>query len=260
MRYVKVTKSDTICNICRKEYDKLSFDHVPPKGGINLSDMEVINYCNPQFGTNFKQKNIIQSGLRFRTLCKNCNNNLGAKYDDCFNTLMRDTKNYLLSEIILPDEISIETYPTKILKSLLGHIIASNIDIGDGRFYNTIREYVSDKATILPKFIKVYFWVYRYNCTIIKNDSILRTSEGKIKIYSLLKSFPLAFAVFFEGEMDGVEELTSYNNNDENQRRSIKIRINQLFDYDYPESEESKGILLTSLKTNHILAVPRKSK
>lgn len=260
MRYVKVTKEDTICNICREEHDKLSFDHVPPKGGINLSDMDVINYCKPQFGTNFKEKDIIQNGLRFRTLCENCNNNLGAKYDDCFNTLMKDVKNFLLSKIILPDEISIETYPTKILKSLLGHIIASKNDIIGGRFYNAIREYIFDKDAILPEFIKVYFWVYRYNCTIIKNDSILRTPEGEIKAYSLLKSFPLAFAIFFEGKMDGVEEFTSYNNNNENEKQFIKIRINQHFDYEYPESEELKGLLLTSRNTNHILAIPRKSK
>lgn len=261
MKYVKVTRSDKVCNICRKECDSLSFDHVPPKGGINLSDMDVIDYSNMYLDLNFQHRDVLQSGIRFRTVCRECNSQLGTKYDDCFNTFTRNVKSLLFSELILPDKIQIETNPTKVIKSLLGHILSSKVEACDSKYDNIIREYIINENAILPKSIKIYFWIYRYNCTIIKNDIILFLPHLGIRCtYSLLKFFPLAFAILFEGEMNGVEELTSYNSDNDDDKRFINIQLNQISPFDFPESSEKDGIILAPQKTNHILAIPRNKK
>lgn len=261
MKYVKVTRSDKVCNICRKECDSLSFDHVPPKGGINLSDMDVINYSNMYLDLDFKHRDVLQSGIRFRTVCRECNSQLGTKYDDCFNTFTKDVKSLLLSELILPGKTQIETNPTKVIKSLLGHILSSKVEYCDSKYDNIIREYIVNEKAILPKSIKIYFWTYRYNCTIIKNDIILFLPLQGIRCtYSLLKFFPLAFAILFEGEMDGVEELTSYNSDNNDEKRLINIQLNQILPFNFPESNEKDGLTLTQQKTNNIFAIPRSKK
>ena len=80
MHYDKV-KRDKIdfCNICGK-YENLTWDHVPPKCCNNMYPIKVNSWWEgiPE-DTNYEKN--YQNGIRYRSLCSECNSKLGAKYD-----------------------------------------------------------------------------------------------------------------------------------------------------------------------------------
>ena len=76
------------CNICGTR-GQLTWDHVPPKGGVDLQLVE-IERATAVFTSSLgmEKPEISQNGLKFRTLCATCNNKrLGAKFDPALNSL-----------------------------------------------------------------------------------------------------------------------------------------------------------------------------
>src|SRR5262245_45391566 len=72
---------DGICNICQSRA-RLTFDHVPPAGCDNREDVTVNSMHSVLSGVMKQNKpTIIQSGLKYRTVCKRCNEFLGSRYD-----------------------------------------------------------------------------------------------------------------------------------------------------------------------------------
>src|SRR5690242_7145362 len=86
------------CSICKK-FTKLTRDHVPPRGSINLQPVEIRMFhehlkgaVSPvpvethQIDENLylrrKTVELSQSGVNFRSICDSCNNTLlGRRYD-----------------------------------------------------------------------------------------------------------------------------------------------------------------------------------
>lgn len=262
MKYIKVTRKDTICNICQNN-NTLSWDHVPPQGGIDLSSLEVRNYNNTNFHPNSPNRDILQNGLKYRTLCKKCNSLLGSSYDTTFNQLMRDAFIFAQSELYLPQTILIKTFPTKVIKSLLGHLLASKTDYCKTKIDVITRNYLSDKNTILPTKIHIYCWFYPYNCTIVCSDKYqLNSFTGQSYYYSIIKTFPLAFAISLDNQLNELlinsTEITKYNHNNEDELATIPIRLINNMHWDYPEDLKYSGAQLVSSVSNDIFAIQKK--
>jgi len=57
-----------ICNICL-ETKRLSYDHIPPQGGIKLTPVEINTISNRMHGHG-KALFVSQNGLKFRFICQ----------------------------------------------------------------------------------------------------------------------------------------------------------------------------------------------
>lgn len=263
MNYTKTRRTDNICNICgKKEVSFLSWDHVPPKGGIDLSAIEIRNYTSIS-DLSAKERDISQNGLKFRTICGTCNNILGTKYDIALNKLMLDIAHQVTSCLILPSPIlKVKTYPTRIIKSVLGHILASKTSDCHSYIDKTTRNYLFNESAILPNDIQVYYWFYPYNCTIIRDDVLtLSTKTRQIAHYSVLKSFPLGFAIVSQIEFNDLFfNLTKYNTNDINNEMDIPLNTSCPFDWDYPERLNADDIQLVSKDSTALFATRRQKK
>ena len=105
MHYDKV-KRDKIdfCNICGK-YENLTWDHVPPKCCNNMYPIKVNSWWEgiPE-DTNYEKN--YQNGIRYRSLCSECNSKLGAKYDIVLDKFTKDLTRIIESSIVLPSIIS----------------------------------------------------------------------------------------------------------------------------------------------------------
>ena len=84
-----------ICKICLSNC-KLTEDHVPPKGGIDVEEVIIKNYLDSiSKEREIKGKHIFisQNGVKFPTICGKCNNeNLGKYYDPVLEE-MRESGN-----------------------------------------------------------------------------------------------------------------------------------------------------------------------
>ncbi|MEA4841118.1 MAG: hypothetical protein VB110_08960 [Bacteroidales bacterium] len=259
MNYIKTRRDDNVCNICGKTVSQLSWDHVPPKGGLDLSAVEIRNYTN-SFDPKSKDRRESQNGLKFRTICKPCNEMLGTSYDKCFNALMNDVKDKLINSPDNQQVINIETKPTKIIKSILGHLLATKTKDCNLIIDRITKEYLFKENAILTNDIHVYCWIYPFDCTIIRNDVVsLDPMDPRTVYYSVIKSFPLGFAVSHECELTyGFTDITGYNYNDDYKVCKIPLYLNRQYNWDYPENLRYSGVQLIAKHTNDIFVTRKK--
>lgn len=241
-------RKDRICNICKKESpSKLSYDHIPPKGGVNITDMLIGNYNN--FSAEFElPKQTSQNGIKFRTLCRDCNSML-SKYDRPFNDLMNSASYIVKCPFILPKTILLKTYPTRVIKSLLAHLLSAKTGFCDMATDKIIRDFILNRENVLSKNIRIFVWFFPYNITIIKND-LFQIKDGIRVHYSILKSYPLAYAVSFDNKvLCNTTEITSYNTNNDEHEAEIKMYLHT-FTPLYPENGTYINAQLT-IKDNY---------
>ncbi len=150
------------CNICGK-IGPLSWDHVPPKGGIELEPVEIGRVAAVFVsGLASEHQEISQNGLKFRTLCAKCNSYLGSQYDPALNDFARTVGRFLRTSLELPPIVHVEAPPTAIARAVLGHILAARLSTQDSFFDPLIRQLVLDPAMAIPEDMSIFYFVYPY--------------------------------------------------------------------------------------------------
>ena len=98
MHYAKSKREKiSVCNLCR-EVKALSWDHVPPKGGIDIGPVEMETVFEIMTGDRDKPKlSESQNGVKYRTICSDCNSLLGREYDPTINDFAKSVGRYLKS-------------------------------------------------------------------------------------------------------------------------------------------------------------------
>lgn len=224
------------CNICGKTA-KLTWDHVPPKFCFNDC---YVKY-NSMLGKNdlSKKQSISQNGVKFRTICERCNNDLlGAKYDkeykrlvDCLYNLYI-TKGEIAQYIILKD-----LRINKIARAVVGHLLAARDDFCDSDIEQELRDYFLDETALPPKEFKLLYYTYIYNTIMIIRDVVPRHFGNKdydvpFALQSCLNTFPMAFILARKCENKcGLYDMFELCTSDIEEEIDIKI---DLLSYLYP--------------------------
>ncbi|MCY9764399.1 hypothetical protein M5X06_08555 [Paenibacillus alvei] len=177
--YLKYKRDKTgLCNICL-EQSKLTWDHIPPKGGIELSEVEQKNII--QHLTDSKNTNYVlsQNGVKYRTICSTCNNSLlGARYDTVLNTFANELSLFLKTPLQIPPLVMIRTQPAMIIKCIIGHLLAAKGDLENNLIDQRFRDYFLDDCKVIPTGYKVFYWVYPYNSIKIIRDIGMHSIRG----------------------------------------------------------------------------------
>src|SRR2546422_2619722 len=198
-----VTKGPKVgaCNICGS-HGPLTEDHTPPKWAIRVKQVEmhhiarILSVPKPTSGGLFSQ-----DGVKFRTLCARCNNQLlGASYDPAFNEFSRAVGLFLKSALTLPPITYVKGKPQKIARSLFGHLSAQGVDrYLKGPHTEDVRDYFLDPARPLPNYLDIYYWIYPYQTQVLVRDAVLKDLRYEDNAYILImKFFPLAFLVVWD--------------------------------------------------------------
>ena len=128
MHYLKLKRDKNgTCNICHGQ-GPLSWDHVPPKGGIQCTSVQIRSIFSVLTGeTRDFKPTYSQNGLKYRTICKPCNETIGHKYDSALNEFSLSVGKYLGTSLTLPPTIQHPTKPAALIRSVLAHILAAKI-------------------------------------------------------------------------------------------------------------------------------------
>lgn len=254
IKYPQTSRSDCVCNLCQKKVDKLSEDHIPPKGWMKPRPLVVEPYPEGSKDDIYRPttKN---NGLVFRTLCSSCNNFLGARYDKALKEFVYEITRFSESPLNVFRSFPVSAQPTLITKAVLGHMLASKTDFCNSNIDKEIRRYVmSDCEKLSPK-IKLYYWYYPYDNAIVSNDiNACDLSNGTSAFYSVLKAYPVAFMLMYDSEMSDKRfyELTKYIRKEETARVRVPFRLD-FYPYNFPESNEfTKCRLVPKQRTNLI--------
>lgn len=170
--YIKKTKRNKvdICNICL-ELKEMTWDHVPPQGCSNHQKVEISSFFKKLSGERVQDKPILsQNGLKYRTICGDCNSLLGGKYDDELNNLVKTVLSFVESKLVLPQLITLIVKPLPIIKSVTGHILAAKKELDQVTYDKVFRAFVLDENAPVPEDLHLFYWVYPFDNTVVMRD------------------------------------------------------------------------------------------
>ncbi|MGE1198303.1 hypothetical protein ACQJ18_26825 [Priestia megaterium] len=252
------------CNICLKEAN-LSWDHVPPKAGIKLTAVEqepLMQYLSGDYEE--RTYKISQNGVKYRTLCPECNAKLGSYYDISLNNFAKEIGQILKSRVAFPKIIKIKTKPSHLVRAICGHLLAAKNEIDFTTFDTSMRDFVFNETKKVPDNYKIFYWLYPYSSTVVMRDTGIVNINKRVKklgMINLLKYFPIAYMVTDLKEYEDLKELTSYCNEDINEEVYIPIDLSQLKEYSWPEIVNKDSILFTGQAVHSgVYALPKREK
>ncbi|MDP2324280.1 MAG: hypothetical protein Q8N51_09660 [Gammaproteobacteria bacterium] len=183
------------CNICGN-YAQMSWDHVPPKGGITPEPLEIKSIINSLTGTPEKGNvRDTQNGLKFRTICDDCNNLIGREYDPEINKVAFTVRRFLNSKLILPQKVTLIVKPQRLMRSIVGHLIAASVSGSDANLGKEFKRFVLCRDSELPSSADIFFWIHPYALTVVSREIVqvsIRAPQ-EMHIMHLLKYFPVAY-------------------------------------------------------------------
>jgi hypothetical protein len=267
----------------------LTWDHVPPQSSIDLSPVEV-QYWAGHFDNKSRQilryhvlegadkdglkfRHTSQNGLKFRTLCSNCNNTLlGARYDPeliYVGDELRTAVGLIFeSTLELPFELKIPVRTHLFLRSVIDHLLAAPgtknqqepMPGFESGFYHELREYFLNEDLPIPPRIRAYYWAYPPGMHVaISALGIQHRETGRFLWGDLLKFFPLA-AYIVEHAPNSVELnvpfITGDGCNDLGCTVELYFRLDAIPASDWPEKATRDFNVLMPLETAHV-AVPK---
>lgn len=239
------------CNICG-EFGQLTEDHTPPKGSVRVTQMEV-NHLTSVLGADRPgpKPRISQNGVKFRTLCKRCNNSaLGLNCDLAFNDFTQGIKSYLTSSIKLPSVMYVSGKPGKIARAVFGHLSAVGVDrFHEGDRSDEMMEWFLDESLPMPSRLRIKYWVYPYKTQILIRDSAIRDLRAQdAAVFWLMKFFPVAFLVLWDSpsgyEYPQFADLARWGNADPEAEIELPIYLNSVPHERWPEAPEDHSFLL----------------
>ena len=250
------------CNICNK-YDVLTDDHVPPKGC--LSKGNYVSYSiYPRDDSNPEQFKEHQNGIKYRSLCKRCNNELlGRKYDPVMAKLTNDLKEKINSRFNYSRYISVTIKPNMIVRCLTGHILAASISTHRNKIHENLSEFFLDERRVFPKEYKVYTSLYFKDSIIIAKDILgnkYYNDFSSFVFFSILKFFPVAFVITGNQYYPNLKELTEFRNLGLDFETNINYDSEIIIPYDWPEKVSDGNIVLGGDEGKRAVKARQKSK
>jgi len=222
----------------------LTWDHVPPKGGIDLSTVKMQSILHLMTSDQKNQKlRESQNGLKFRTLCGDCNSFLGSEYDQEVNRFSKGLATIFESEIELPSKVNFKLNIQRLLKGMIGHLVAAKISEETTVFDEEVREYVLDREALLPENVHIFYWVYPYKCTVIMRDFLMFTPRGTFRdpaVFQMLKYYPVAFLVCNRPDYANLDCLSKYGRVEIDQEITLNINTAPRGGAYWPEAPSDK--------------------
>lgn len=265
--YVKVKRGRIgECNICQAKAE-LKWDHVPPQGGINVVPMDQYTILERLAGRSPNPNRVLtQNGVKYRTLCYQCNSTLlGGGYDRTLNEFALTVGRFLKTELHLPPHISVVTKPARLLRSLFGHLLAAKAGLEHTKPDEMMRQYVQDPVARLPRDLNVFYFMYPYPDVVVIRDVVMPAHRGRFDsmgIFSILKYFPIAYVITNLSEYEGLQSLSFYCPDDLDQEVNIQVSLRNPRPSDWPEVVDDENFVAGggSSGQSSVTAIPKGTK
>jgi hypothetical protein len=230
------------CNICGK-VGKLSWDHVPPKRSVAPARTEILSVGGMLKAKDKIGKAVVsQNGIKYRTLCECCNNDLlGKRCDPTLNAFALDIGRICRSGIIPPPIVRIPTKPLKLMKGIFGHLLAADtVEFDNAGCNNVMRECFLDYNAPVPDNIHVFYWLYPYEIQVIKQDLVMPARRGRFNdgfgFFKILKYFPVAYMVTNLAAYEGLAALTAHRGTRWNETLDVEIHFDKKYPWEWPDN------------------------
>jgi hypothetical protein len=217
------------CALCTN-YSDLTENHVPPEGIGNSGRWIAGSYmttvtANPDmyFGRHFR------GGVRFRTLCSDCNNGLGGKEDKALIELYDRVRKLVESPIQFPGVVQIAARPNLIVRGLLAHIVSANDSGVPNRFDVEARELFFKKTSLRFSSWNLYYWVYLGETIFLMRSAYLTSWNPSVELSEMhiLKIYPLAFVFARRPTFHGLPNMMRFVQSRDDEETDVPILLHR---------------------------------
>lgn len=185
-----------ICNICGVRA-RLTEDHIPPKG-VPLVGQAYLERLSASLGAERNQRSgrIFQRGVKYRSICGKCNNELlGHDYDPTLINFCKAVHAALADRVYLPSVFCVQQ--NRLFRSIIGHLLAHGINLHRmGLFSSQKTNYFLDPSLPVPTDLRLYCWIYPYKVQVVARGigSIFDFRfKQEASVFSVIKFFPVAW-------------------------------------------------------------------
>lgn len=229
--YIKQTRAKRDrCNICGRIRD-LTWDHVPPKATL-LKPNVYASTLFSQMPTSDSHMIRYQSGIKYRSICQECNGERIGRNDIEFAKFVKSVAEYLITPG--PENVfTITTKVNRVLRAICGHFLAmkSSFDrkvISD----KVIREYLFRNDKKLER-LKIFCWFYPYSTIVNIRDVVVRgniQSTHPTGFIGIMNSFPLAYMISTKDESRcGLDNLSQYMTKNIDEEVTVALHLQTAF-------------------------------
>jgi hypothetical protein len=181
---------------------------------------------------------IIQNGLKYRTICKTCNELLGSRYDPALIGLSKVISAARMSTLTLPRHLNIRTRPSAIFRGILGHLVAAKIT-HSSLFDEEVRPCILDETIPIPEKYHLHYWIHPYWTTIVMRDTVslnlAMNSPNRPIFFQVLKFFPLGFCILDRSDITSPPRFGNFNAVSPSEFRDISIDLHEVREVHFPE-------------------------
>ena len=237
MNYIKQKREQIDrCNICGR-LTKLTWDHVPPKAVLyepNIYANDLFSEAELPSPNNYMAH--YQSGIKYRTICADCNNVTLGKNDNAYKefidvivTQWETTIKAIRQGIEVPRSITVNVQINRVLRAICGHFLAMKPIYDDKTVVDEyLRTYVQDETLKFEK-ENLFCWFYPYSTIVNARDLAIRGHIAHIHptgFISVMAAYPLAYILSTKDETHcRVDNLGKYSTKDINDIVSITLHL-----------------------------------
>lgn len=209
-RIYSKARGNTICNICRVKVDSLSDDHVPPRSCLTNLVLQLEPFEH-RLRADRPKLQVSQSGVRFKTLCRDCNSLLGSSYDNEIARFCKAAWGCFSPVAGQPSTWSIWCKPDLVIRGVFGHLLAATTDDASTSHDDLMRPLVLNKHLPIGPELRVYYWLHAHRTIGILRSVAMpasRMGANRFGIFNILKFPPVGFLVT---ELESYEGLPCLN-------------------------------------------------
>ncbi len=240
MNYIKQKRGKYgLCNICGKAAD-LTYDHVPPKAALFNEVNVLANTIFEGLPTENSHMHHFQNGIKYRTICADCNNVVLGRNDEYYKRFIEDVVQALNRYLELSrqgiypgDTITVSTKINRVLRAICGHFLAMKQEYDDQVLVDkALRDYVFDESLTFKDYY-LQCWFYRYSTIVNARDFVARGRYEKThpnSMVSIMNAFPLAITLTTEDSSScWLDDLSKHSTN--NIDDSVDVTLNLVTQY-----------------------------
>jgi len=251
------------CNICGQS-GPLHFDHVPPQGCGNQAPVEQQALFQKLISGHAEYKyTLSQNGVKYRTLCADCNSRLlGADLDPHLIAFARRLQDVINADLVLPRPVvHVRSNPARVARAVFGHLLAAKVLREETATDTAMRACIHDLDGPIPDELRLFFWVYPYGQITVMRDFVMPSQRGNMEsvgFFSLMKFFPVGFLL---ANQDAYEGLQRFEIPDDPRSAEIQVNLLPVRHKDWPEMiDEGNFVIAGQSFDSAVAALPQRRK
>jgi len=250
------------CALCGC-YSKLTEAHIPPQSVGNTNEWVTRSYMTALTSRNedvFFPRHF-KGGLKFKTLCAECNSRLGGREDKALQNFFDQVRKLTESPIILGTPvIKVVGQPNLIFRGLLAHLTSANDSGMPCIFDDEARQIFFNKRPLRQSSWNLFYWLYLGTNLFVTRNVFYMTWHPTVEVSPmfLLKLYPLAFLLSHDSWFMGCPNIRKFVCPRDEDETELPIQVLR-YDVDpfWPATPSNRNVIMGGGNTFGLLGSKR---